>query len=99
MSCAASMGGRPQSEARQRLEQAVRFVSADFEALARFTGLPVEQVRRTLYNMRRSHVVAHAGSVRSPTNPRSTRRIYGPCDGSPGSPTAALASTLCHAWR
>ena len=46
------MGGRPRGEARLRLEHALRFVSADFEAMATATGLPVEQVCRTLYNMR-----------------------------------------------
>jgi hypothetical protein len=63
------MGGRPRGEARLRLEQALRFVTADFEAMAAATGLPVEQVRRTLYNMRRSGVVGRHGRVRSPASP------------------------------
>jgi len=86
-------------EARRRIERAVRFVSADFETFAKLVGLPEERVRQTLYNMRRAHVVAHVGWARSPTNPRAKRRIYGPAESVPSSPTAALASTLCHAWR
>jgi len=40
----APVGGRPRGEARLRLEQALRFISADFEAMAAATGLPVVTV-------------------------------------------------------
>ena len=93
------VGGRPQGEARRRLQRAIGFISADFETLASATGLPVEQVRQTLYNMRRSRVAERHGAVRSPVNPRSTRLIYGPASAPGENPAAALASTLCSAWR
>ena len=92
------MGGRPRGEARLRLEQALRFVTADFEAMATATGLPVEQVRRTLYNMRRSGVVGRQGRVRSPTSPRASRLVYGPPEPADDGCTR-LASTICQAWR
>lgn len=92
------MGGRPRGEARLRLEQALRFVTADFEAMAAATGLPVEQVRRTLYNMRRSGVVGRHGRVRSPASPRASRLVYGPPDPADDG-VARLASTMCQAWR
>ena len=94
----APMGGRPRGEARQRLEQALRFISADFEAMAAATGLPAEQVRRTLYNMRRSGVVGRHGRVRSPASPRASRLVYGPPDPADDG-VARLASTMCQAWR
>lgn len=93
-----ALGGRPRGEARQRMEQALRFISADFETLASATGLPVEMVRRTLYNMRRAGVVARHGRVRSPANPRAHRLVYGPPDPADDG-CAHLASTLCQAWR
>ena len=98
MALHAPMGGRPRGEARQRLEQALRFISADFGAIAAATGLPAEQVRRTLYNMRRSGVVGRQGRVRSPANPRASRLVYGPPEPAYDG-CARLASTMCQAWR
>lgn len=92
-------GGRPQGVARRRLQQALGFVSADFETLAHATGLPADLVRQTLYNMRRSRVAERRGAVRSPANPRSMRLIYGPASAPAEDPGAALASTLCNVWR
>lgn len=94
----APMGGRPRGEARLRLEQALRFISADFATIAHATGLPAEQVRRTLYNMRRSGEVGRHGRVRSPSNPRASRLVYGPAEPADDG-CARLASTLCQAWR
>ena len=98
MALSAPVGGRPRGEARLRLEQALRFISADFEAMATATGLPVDQVRRTLYNMRRSGVVGRQGRVRSPVNPRASRLVYGPPEPADDGCTR-LASTICQAWR
>ena len=98
MALSAPVGGRPRGEARLRLEQALRFISADFEAMATATGLPVDQVRRTLYNMRRSGVVGRQGRVRSPTNPRASRLVYGPPEPADEG-CNRLASTICQAWR
>ena len=98
MALAAPVGGRPRGEARLRLEQALRFISADFETMAMATGLPVEQVRRTLYNMRRSGVVGRQGRVRSPTSPRASRLVYGPPDAADDG-CMRLAATICQAWR
>ena len=86
------------AEARHRIEQSLRFISADFEAMATATGLSVEQVRRTLYNMRRAGVIARIGRVRSPTNPRARRLIYGPAEPDDDGCTR-LAATICQAWR
>ena len=94
----APVGGRPRGEARLRLEQALRFISADFGAIAAATGLPAEQVRRTLYNMRRSGVVGRQGRVRSPANQRASRLVYGPPEPADDG-CARLASTMCQAWR
>ena len=94
----APVGGRPRGEARLRLEQALRFISADFEAIAAATGLPAEQVRRTLYNMRRSGVVGRQGRVRSPASPRASRLVYGPREPDEEG-VDRLASKMCQAWR
>lgn len=102
MSSAASspcpIGGRPQGEARQRLQHALSFITADFETLAVATGLPADLVRQTLYNMRRSRVAERHGTVRSPSRRRS-RVLYGPAGDPVDHPGATLASTLCSAWR
>lgn len=92
------IGGRPQGEARQRLQQAIAFITADFETLAAATGLPVDLVRQTLYNMRRSRVAERHGTVRSPAR-RRARVLYGPASAEIDHPGATLASTLCSAWR
>jgi len=92
------VGGRPQGEARRRLQRAIGFMTADFETLAHATGLPVDQVRQTLYSMRRSAVVERHGVVRSPAM-RRPRVLYGPASAPGEDPAATLASTLCNAWR
>lgn len=100
--------GRPQGEARQRLQAEIAALhlegaAADFEALAARTGLPCALVRRMLADLRRAAVADVLGVVPSPSR-RRPRALWGAGPGLLGqlpapSPAAGLASVLCHAWR